>query len=161
MLRPPHSRTESRVRRFADGPCRESAPDQGGWNRPGVPATTIVCRVQNGRVSTHTTDNETGRASASRLDTRDPGTRWLWLRAPTGSTMLSAQNAATDDTEVAVAVYSSAGRVRRTSAGQQPLALPFLEEKCGAQSVVLNLYYPLVIVLYTISALRQGNLGHC
>jgi hypothetical protein len=27
-------------------------------------------------------------------------------------------------------------------------------------SAVLNLYYPLVIVLYVISALGQGNLGH-
>jgi hypothetical protein len=27
-------------------------------------------------------------------------------------------------------------------------------------SAVINLYYPLVIVLYVISALWQGNLGH-
>ena len=27
-------------------------------------------------------------------------------------------------------------------------------------SAVINLYYPLVIVLYIITALWQGNLGH-
>ena len=39
--------------------------------------------------------------------------------------------------------------------GPQPPVACFLEV-----SAVINLYYPLVIVLYVISALWQGNLGH-
>ncbi len=39
--------------------------------------------------------------------------------------------------------------------GHQSTRPPFMEV-----SAVINLYYPLVIVLYVISALWQGNLGH-
>lgn len=51
--------------------------------------------------------------------------------------------------------YSSAQRVPNFRQGRQPPVHPVL-----AVSTVINLYYPLVIVLYVISALWQGNLGH-
>ena len=60
----------------------------------------------------------------------------------------------TDNDPVACVLAGSPGT--RTAGEGIPSARPFFVEV----SAVINLYYPLVIVLYVVPALWQSNLGH-